>query len=67
MSYNVVVMFVVAALLTVAGVVLLVRIGKATTTERQVYAFRMVGIMLVSAGVVLAMSAGAMWSWSRGT
>ncbi len=67
MSYNVVVMFVVAALLTVAGVVLLLRIGKATTTERQVYAFRMVGIMLVSAGVVLAMSAGAMWSWSRGT
>lgn len=67
MSYNVVVMFVVAALLTVAGVVLLLRIGKATTTERQVYAFRMVGIMLVSAGVVLAMSAGAMWSWSKGT
>ena len=67
MSYNVVVMFVVAALLTIAGVVLLLRIGKASTTERQVYAFRMVGIMLVSAGVVLAMSAGAMWSWSRGT
>ena len=67
MSYNVVVMFAVAALLTVAGVVMLLRIGKARTTERQVYAFRMVGIMLVSAGVVLAMSAGAMWSWSRGT
>ena len=65
MSYNVVVMFAVAALLTIAGVMLLVRIGKATTTERQVYAYRMIGIMLVSAGVVLGMSAGAMWSWSR--
>ena len=67
MSYNVVVMFVVAALLMGGGVMLLLRIGKATTTERQVYAYRMIGIMLVSAGVVLAMSAGAMWSWSKGT
>lgn len=66
MSYNVVVMFVIAALLMAGGVMLLVRIGKATTTERQVYAYRMIGIMLVSAGVVLAMSAGAMWSWSKG-
>ena len=67
MSYNVVVMLAVAALLTAGGVVLLLRIGKATTTERQVYAFRMIGIMLVSAGVVLGMSAGAMWSWSKGS
>ena len=65
MTYQVVVMFAVAAVLTVGGVVMLLRIGAATTTERQVYAFRMVGIMLVSAGVVLAMSAGAMWSWGR--
>ena len=65
MTYQVVVMFAVAAVLTLAGVVLLLRLARATTTERQVYAFRMIGIMLVSAGVVLAMSAGAMWSWGR--
>ena len=54
-----------ATVLTVAGGVLLLRLRRATTTERQVYAYRMVGIMLASAGVVLAMSAGAMWSWSH--
>ena len=67
MSYNVAIMFTVAAALLVAGSYLLLRLGSATISERQVYAYRMVGIMLASAGVVLAMSAGAMWSWSRGT
>ncbi len=65
MSYDVVIMFAVAAVLLVAGVVSLLRLRSATVSERQVYAYRMIGIMLASAGVVLAMSAGAMWSWAR--
>lgn len=64
MTYNVVIMYVVAAVLTVAGVVMLARLRSATITERQTYAYRMIGIMLTSAGIVLAMSATAMWSWT---
>ncbi len=63
MSYNVVVMYVVAALLGVGGVVLLLRL-RGDLSERQVYAYRMIGIMAASAGIVLAMSATAMWRWS---
>ena len=63
MSYNVVVMYVVAALLGIAGVVLLLRL-RGNLSERQVYAYRMIGIMAASAGIVLAMSATAMWRWS---
>lgn len=66
MTYGVVIMYLVATVLLVVGVVLLVRLRAATITERQTYAYRMIGIMLTSAGVVLAMSATAMWSWSRG-
>ncbi|HEX8486183.1 hypothetical protein [Sphingomonas sp.] len=64
MSYNVVVMYLVAAVLSVAGTVMLLRLRRPTITERKTYAYRMVGIMLASAGIVLAMSATAMWSWS---
>ncbi len=64
MTYGVTVMYIVAAVLTLAGIVLLARLGSATISERQVYAYRMIGIMLTSAGIVLAMSATAMWSWS---
>ncbi|MBJ6120353.1 hypothetical protein [Sphingomonas mollis] len=64
MTYGVVIMYLVAAVLGLTGVVLLVRLGSATISERQVYAYRMIGIMLTSAGIVLAMSATAMWRWS---
>ena len=63
MSYNVVVMYVVAAVLGIAGIVLLLRL-RGNLSERQVYAYRMIGIMAASAGIVLAMSATAMWRWS---
>ena len=64
MTYGVTIMYLVAAALTVAGVILLLRLRSPAITERQTYAYRMVGIMLTSAGIVLAMSATAMWSWS---
>lgn len=64
MTYPVVVMYAVATILTVAGIYMLARLRSATISERKTYAYRMVGIMLASAGVVLFMSATAMWSWS---
>lgn len=64
MTYGVVIMYLVAAVLGLTGVVLLARLRSATISERQVYAYRMIGIMLTSAGIVLAMSATAMWRWS---
>ena len=64
MTYGVTVMYLVALALTVTGIVLLVRLRSATISERQVYAYRMIGIMAASAGIVLAMSATAMWTWS---
>ena len=65
MTWQVVVMSGIAAVLLVTGVALLSRLRAPTLGEGWVYAYRMVGIMLAAAGVVLAMSAGAMWSWSR--
>ena len=65
MSYQVAIMYLVATVLMVAGGVMLWRLRRPTITERKTYAYRMVGIMLASGGVVLAMSATAMWSWSR--
>ena len=64
MTYGVVIMYLVAAVLGAAGTFMLLRLRSARITERQVYAYRMVGIMALSAGIVLAMSATAMWSWS---
>ena len=64
MTYGTTVMFIVAALLMLVGGVMLLRLRAATITERQTYAFRMVGIMLASAGVVLAFSAWATWQWT---
>lgn len=64
MTYNVIIMYLVAAVLTVIGVVMLLRLRSATITERKTYAYRMIGIMLTSGGIVLAMSATAMWRWS---
>ena len=64
MTYGVVIMYLVAAVLAAAGAFMLLRLRSSRITERQVYAYRMVGIMALSAGIVLAMSATAMWSWS---
>lgn len=64
MTYNVAIMYVVAVVLGLAGTVLLLRLASSTISERQVYAFRMTGIMLLSGGIVLAFSATAMWQWS---
>jgi len=63
-TYNVIIMYLVAAVLTAIGVVMLLRLRSATITERKTYAYRMIGIMLTSGGIVLAMSATAMWRWS---
>ncbi|BCA62533.1 hypothetical protein HMP09_1767 [Sphingomonas sp. HMP9] len=57
-------MFAVAAVLGIVGTALLLRLRSPTITEPQTYAFRMIGIMLASGAIVLAMSAAAMWQWS---
>ena len=57
-------MFAVAAVLGIVGTALLLRLRSPTITEPQTYAFRMIGIMLTSGAIVLAMSAAAMWQWS---
>ena len=64
MTYGTAIMFAVAAVLTLAGAVLLLRLRAVTISERQTYAYRMTGIMLVAAGIVLAFSAEATWRWS---
>ena len=64
MTYNVLIMYAVAAVATVLGVWMLLRLRSTRITERKTYAYRMVGIMLTSGGIVLAMSATAMWRWT---
>ena len=64
MTGSIVTMYIVAAILTGAGVYMLLRLRSATISERKTYAYRITGIMALSAGIVLAMSATAMWSWS---
>jgi len=64
MTYASAIMFAVAGVLGLIGTVMLLRLRHPDVTEGQVYAFRMVGIMLTSGAIVLAMSAGAMWRWS---
>ncbi|WP_242149380.1 hypothetical protein [Sphingomonas sp. BAUL-RG-20F-R05-02] len=63
MTYQVVIMYVVAALFALIGAGLLLALLR-TSGAGKVYAFRMVGIMAVALGFVLAMSATAMWRWS---
>ncbi|MBN2972973.1 hypothetical protein JW805_13195 [Roseomonas aeriglobus] len=58
-----IIMFAVAAVFALLGIGLLLALTRPRTAG-QVYAFRMVGIMALSGGVVLAMSAAAMWQWS---
>lgn len=64
MTYPVAVMYAVATLLTIAGAWMLLRLRSASISERRTYAYRMVGIMLASAGIVLLISATAMRQWS---
>jgi hypothetical protein len=63
MTYGVAVMYGAALLLGLIGTVLILRLS-GRVTERQVYAFRMTGVMTISAAIVLAASATAMWRWS---
>jgi uncharacterized membrane protein HdeD (DUF308 family) len=64
MTYGTIVMFAVAALLLFTGIVLLARLGSSRITERKTYAYRMIGIMAVAAGVLLVAYALALRSWS---
>lgn len=59
-----IIMYAVAAVFCVLGAGLLLALARPRTAG-QIYAFRMVGIMALSGGVVLAMSATAMWQWSQ--
>lgn len=63
MSWQILIMFAVAAVLTLIGAGLLLSLARPAGPAK-VYVYRMVGIMAVSGGVVLAMSAAAMWDWS---
>lgn len=63
MTYGVAVMYGAALSLGLIGTVLILRLS-GRVTERQVYAFRMTGVMTISAAIVLAASATAMWRWS---
>ena len=62
MSWQVLIMFAVAALLSVAGAGLLLALARPSGPAK-VYVFRMAGIMALAAGVVLAFSALSMWRW----
>ena len=63
MNFSIAIMYGVAALFTALGVALLLALVR-QQSEARVYAYRMVGIMALSLGIVLAMSATAMWRWS---
>jgi hypothetical protein len=63
MTWQVLIMFAVAAVLTLVGAGLLLALTRPAGPAK-VYVFRMVGIMALSAGIVLAFSAYAMWDWS---
>ncbi len=63
MTWGTVIMYAVAAIFGVSGVVLLLALARPSGPAK-VYVFRMAGIMALAAGVVLAMSATAMWRWS---
>ena len=63
MSWQVVIMYAVAAILGVAGVVMLLSLARPSGPAK-IYVFRMAGIMALSAGVVLGISAWSMQRWS---
>lgn len=57
------IMFAVAAVAALGGLWLLAQLRR-PQGEARVYVYRMVGIMALALGAVLAMSAAAMWQWS---
>ncbi|MGY2732968.1 hypothetical protein [Sphingomonas sp. UYP23] len=63
MSLSIGIMYAVAALFTLIGAGLLLSLARPSAPGK-VYAFRMIGIMALSLGIVLLMSASAMWRWS---
>jgi hypothetical protein len=63
MTSSIAIMFAVAALFTLIGAGLLLALLRPASAGK-VYAFRMIGIMALSLGIVLIMSASAMWHWS---
>ena len=63
MRWQVAIMFAVAVALALIGAGLLMALLRPSGPAK-VYVFRMAGIMLVAAGIVLAFSAEAMWRWS---
>lgn len=63
MSWQVAIMYAVALVFALLGAGLLLALAR-PRSQGQVYAFRMIGIMALAGGVVLAMSATAMWQWS---
>jgi len=63
MTLQAAIMYAVAAVLTLVGAGLLLALRRPAAPAK-VYVFRMTGIMALSAGIVLAMSATAMWRWS---
>ena len=63
MTWGTLIMFVVAGVLTLVGAGMLLALIRPSGPAK-VYVFRMVGIMLVAAGVVLAISAWFTWGWS---
>ena len=62
MSWQVLIMFAVAAVLTLVGAGLLLALARPSGPAK-VYVFRMAGIMLVSGGLVLGYSAWSMHRW----
>ncbi|WP_315761285.1 hypothetical protein [Sphingomonas sp. Y38-1Y] len=65
MSLSILIMFAVACVLVLTGIGLLAALARVASPGR-VYAFRMIGIMALSGGAVLAMSAAALWQGSEG-
>lgn len=63
MSWQVLIMFAIAGVFGLLGIALLAAL-KRPGSEARTYAFRMIGIMALSLGFVLAMSATAMSQWS---
>jgi hypothetical protein len=63
MSWSIIIMYAVAAVLALVGAGLLLALTRPSGPAK-VYVFRMCGIMLLAGGIVLAMSATAMWNWS---
>ena len=63
MSWQIIAMYLVALVFALTGAGLLLALVR-PRSEGQVYAFRMIGIMALAGGIVLAMSATAMWQWS---